>query len=176
MKPSIESLFNDFEKVKGEFISLVSSFSPEQLTYKPTGGWNMLQVLEHVISSENGTLEYMKRKTRAPWAEIEMAADEENQKSTQLNIALKSDKRWKAPDVLPNPTGAQSLENMLVYWDNLRLYYFDFLETLDENYHNRLIFNHPFSGRLNLYQTIEFLSNHVLHHIHQLKRIAEVVK
>jgi hypothetical protein len=176
MNQNLELLLQEFEEVKDTFTSLIESFSGDQRVAKPAEGWSMLQVMEHIIWSETGTLEYMKRKTQAPWAEIEITSDEEHKKSTQLNGALKSDKRWKAPDVLPDPTGAQSLENMIVYWDNLRVEYSKFLESVDENYHNRLIFKHPFSGRLNLYQTMEFLNNHVLHHIHQLKRIAEGVK
>jgi hypothetical protein len=176
MNQKLELLFQEFEEVKTTFTSLIESFSRDKRAAKPAEGWNMLQVMEHVIWSETGTLEYMKRKTKAPWAEIETTTEAEQKQSTLLNGALISEKRWKAPDILPDPTGAQSVENMLVYWDNVRLEYVNFLESLDENYHNRLIFKHPFSGRLNLYQTLEFLINHVLHHIHQLKRIAEGIK
>jgi hypothetical protein len=176
MSRSIESILNDLENVKSEFISLVTSFSQEQRAQKPIDGWNMLQVMEHIIWSEQGTLEYMKRKTQAPWADIERATDEEHKRSEQLNAALISEKQWKAPDVLPSPTGAQSFDNMLIYWENLRNDYEAFLANLDANYHHRLIFKHPFSGRLSLFQTLDFLNNHVVHHMHQIKRIASAFK
>jgi len=176
MNQNLELLLNEFEAEKSNFTSLVEGFSREQRTIKPENGWNMLQVMEHIIWSEKGTLEYMKRKTQAPWADIEKTTDEENKRSAQLNAALISDKQWKAPDVLPSPTGAQSFENMSSYWENVRNEYVAFLADLDTNYHHRLIFKHPLSGRLNLYQTMEFLNSHIAHHVHQIKRIADAIK
>lgn len=176
MNQNLEMLLNELEAEKSNFISMVEGFSRDQRMIKPENGWNMLQVMEHVIWSEQGTLEYMKRKTQAPWADIELTTENEHKRSEQLKEALISEKRWKAPDVLPDPTGSQSFENMMTYWDNLRNDYLEFLNSLDTNYHNRLIFKHPFSGRLNLYQTLEFLNSHLIHHIHQLKRIVEVLK
>jgi hypothetical protein len=176
MNQNLELLLNEFEAEKTNFTAIIAGFSRDQRMIKPENGWNMLQVMEHVIWSENGTLQYMKRKTQAPWADIELATDEENKQSNQLNSALKSEKRWKAPEVLPDPTGAQSFENMVAYWDNLRNDYLEFLGSLDANYHNRLIFKHPFSGRLNLFQTMEFLNSHIVHHVHQINRIAEGLK
>lgn len=176
MNQKLELLLNQFESEKNNFTAIVAGFSREQRAVKPENGWNMLQVMEHIIWSENGTLEYMKRKTKAPWSEIELTTDEEDKKSQQLNGALISDKQWRAPDVLPSPAGAQSYENMVAYWDKLRNDYLEFLNDLDVNYHNRLIFKHPFAGRINLFQTIEFLNNHIVHHVHQIKRIAAVIK
>lgn len=164
--------FSALEEQKDSFVMELSGFSREMRVKRPANGWNMLQVIEHIITSEAGTLEYMKRKTLAPAVEIPLAGEQSAQGSRQLNSALKSDKLWKAPEVLPDPTGTQSLENMLSYWDALRGQYRDFLEQLDPAYYHRAIFKHPISGRLDLFQTIEFLTNHIIHHRYQIHRIS----
>lgn len=173
MKRDLESIFNELEKSKLDFVQLLEKFSKEQQSFKPAESWNMLQVVEHVISSEKGTLEYLKRKTLAPYDQIETANSESESNGDKLNNALISEKRWQAPAVLMEPSGTQSLDNMLIYWNDLRLDYLSFLQKLDINYHHRLVFKHPLAGRLDLAQTLEFLSNHIIHHSYQLQRIAK---
>lgn len=173
MNNQLSESFDVWDEARIQFIQLLEKCPRELRTRHPKEGWNMLQVMEHVITSEVGTLEYMKKKTQAPAAEIPVAGEESVAGSAQLSKALKSEGKWKKPDALPDPTGAQSFDNMLAYWENLREKYKGFLEDLDPAYYDRAIFKHPFSGRLNLYQTIEFLTNHLVHHGYQLKRICK---
>jgi len=171
MNTELSTALEAFSQARIDFIKKVEDIPREQRSQHPAEGWNILQVMEHVITSEVGTLEYMKKKTLAPYADIPLAGEESEAGSAQLNRALQSEKKWKAPDVLPDPTGAQSFDNMLAYWDNLRGKYRVFLDELNPGYYNRAIFKHPFSGRLNLIQTIDFLTNHIVHHGYQVDRI-----
>ena len=41
---------------------------------------------------------------------------------------------------------------------------------------NRAIFPHPRSGRINIYQVMEFLLDHLLHHQQQLGRITKALR
>lgn len=156
---------------KDAFVAQLENCSREERSKAPGEGWNMLQVMEHLITSEKGTLEYLKRKTMAPFNDIPVAGVENASNSDQLIEALKSDRKWKAPEVLPEPTGTQSFENMLAYWDRLREDYQEFLGQLNPGYYEREIFKHPFTGRLNIYQTLDFLINHIVHHDHQISRL-----
>ncbi len=171
MHETIAPHWDKLSRLRNEWIAQLEILPQEIRSARPSGGWNILQVLEHVIISETGTLGYMKKKTAAPWSEIPQANDDHSAKATQLNEALKSEKRWKAPDVLPEPSGSQSLDNMVNYWDGLRAEYQAFLSDLDPAYYDRTIFRHPFSGPLDLYQTLDFLGNHILHHQYQVERI-----
>lgn len=173
MNKQLSEAFDEWDEARIQFIQLLEKCPRELRAEHPKEGWNMLQVMEHVITSEVGTLEYMMKKTQAPAAEIPVAGAESATGSAQLNRALKSEGKWKKPDVLPDPTGAQSFDNMAAYWENLREKYRAFLDDLDPAYFDRAIFKHPFSGRLNLYQTVEFLTNHLVHHGYQLARICK---
>lgn len=176
MDATLQSYLQRLDEAHAGFIEEISAYSREQRATSENNGWNMLQVMEHIIISEKGTFEYLKRKTSAAYTEIPLSDGENEKSSQQLNAALVSDKRWAAPQVLPPPTGTQSLENMVAYWDRLREDLEHFLLGLQPEYYHRQIFKHPFSGRLDLFQTLEFLIHHIAHHRHQLKRIAGVYK
>lgn len=173
MNNQLSQAFDELVDARIRFIEMLEDCPRELLSRKPEQGWTMLQVMEHVIAAEAGTLEYMAKKTQAPAAEIPLAGEESVAGSEQLNNALKSHGKWTKPEVLPDPTGAQSFDNMLIYWEDLREKYRSFLDALDPAYYERTIYKHPFSGRLNLYQTIGFLTNHLIHHGYQLARIRE---
>ena len=171
MNPELSSLIDRLQAEKAAFVQHIESHSPEERAAHPESGWNMLQVMEHVITSEQGTFGYLEKKTQAPHEELPLTDEAMSENGDKLKKALLSDSRWKAPQVLPDPTGAQSFENMSTYWDNLRNQYFKFLNELDEHYYDRQVFKHPFSGRLNLYQTLEFQINHIVHHGYQIERL-----
>ena len=171
LNPQLKPFIDRLQSEKAAFIQQIESLTAEERGQFPESGWNMLQVMEHVITSEQGTFGYLEKKTQAPYSEIPLTDETMQQNGEKLKDALLSDNRWKAPQVLPDPTGAQSFENMSTYWDNLRSQYFKFLEDLDEQYYKRQVFKHPFSGRLNLFQTLEFQINHIVHHGYQIDRI-----
>lgn len=175
MDSELSAALEAFTQARIDFIKQVEQVPREQRSKHPAEGWNVLQVMEHVITSEVGTLEYMKKKTLAPFEDIPIAGADSEEGSAQLNRALQSEKKWKAPDVLPDPTGAQSFENMLAYWESLYEKYRVFLENLNPGYYHRAIFKHPISGRLNLTQTLDFLTNHIVHHGYQVKRIKDSI-
>lgn len=176
MNSELSNAFEALTQARIDFIKLLEDVPRELRSKHPAEGWNMLQVMEHAISSEVGTLEYMKKKTQAPADDIPVAGEESAVGSEQLKRALQSEIKWKMPGVLPDPTGAQSFENMMAYWDGLREKYRAFFEDLNPEYYDRTIFKHPISGRLNLFQTIEFLIDHLVHHGYQLERIKKSLK
>lgn len=159
-----------------EMADKLRSWSEEKQRYRPASeSWNGLQVIEHCIGSETGTLAYMMKKTSSGWEGIPLATDENRASGTKLNEALISDKQWKAPQVLKSPTGARDLESQLSYWKKFDAKFDEFIHSLDHKFYERQVFNHPFSGRLSLYQTVEFMGNHLAHHMHQLRRIEEAM-
>ncbi len=157
-------------------ISELETWSEQDLRFKPNGAWNALQVVDHIINSEKGTLGYMMKKTMAKVKELPTRGEVEQSAADQLNAALKSDRKWKAPDVLPDPSDNRSLKEMVAYWEGLQLKMREFTSNLDAAYDDKLIFRHPLSGRLDMEQTVTFLANHIEHHMHQIERIKAEIK
>lgn len=149
----------------------LNAWSADELRHSAPDTWNALQVLEHVMVSEFGTLGYLKKKTSAPVDTLEMVGEAHTASGDQLSAALQSTRQWKAPDVLPGPTGADDLATATAKWHALHAEFAAFLGQLPDAYADRVVFRHPFAGMLGLEQTLVFLRDHIIHHMHQLQRI-----
>lgn len=135
--------------------------------------WSIAQVVEHLLSSEVGTLGYMKKKSSGGWDALEDATVEHHEKSAAINARLESDERYKAPDVLPEPGNTTSLEELLTRWNLLRDELYHFILTIDSNYFNKLVFRQPAAGMLTILHALEFMDAHLRHHLPQIKRIQQ---
>lgn len=171
MNNELRAAWQLIEDARTMYIALIESWPNDRLTHQPNGGWNALQVTEHLITSEYGTLEYVMKKTQAPAESLEPSNETAAEASRKLNLALKSDLKWEAPNVLPSPSGKQSLDTLVAQWAELRKGWEHLLGSIDEGYIKRQVFKHPIAGRLDLLQTLAFIENHIHHHVHQIRRI-----
>jgi hypothetical protein len=172
MPQTIIKVNASFTQAKNRFVNDLNSFSEKGLSATgANGGWNPVQICEHVITSEYGTLNYMKKKILGGWESLELTGASNSKAASQLHDSLISDKRWTAPAVLPEPLGQTDLDELLDNWTALRVKYDVFLDKLPVEFYDRLLFKHPYAGRLNLWQTMDFLTHHIYHHMHQLDRV-----
>jgi DinB superfamily len=161
-----------FEKARHEFLIQLAEFNTSNFNKQPEdGGWSASQVVEHILSSETGTLGYMMKKSSSGWETLEVTGEEQSNNSKALNDRLSSDMRIAAPAVLPQPTNAYNQEQLKDQWQQLRDKYQDFLNNIEERHYDKLVFKQPVAGMLNVVQAIEFLTLHLKHHIPQLHRI-----
>ena len=135
--------------------------------------WSIAQVVEHLLSSEGGTLGYMKKKSSGGWDILEDATVEHHEKSAAINARLESDERYKAPDVLPEPGNTTSLEALLTRWNLLRDELYHFILTIDSKHFNKLVFRQPAAGMLTILHALDFMEAHLRHHLPQIKRIQQ---
>jgi hypothetical protein len=172
MNSELRAAWQLIEDARTNYLSLIESWSDDRLTQQPNGGWNALQVTEHLIISEYGTLQYLLKKTQTPAESLEPSDETSAEASRKLNLALKSDLKWEAPNVVTPPSGKHTLQVLVAQWDELRAGWVQLLSSIDESYMKRQVFRHPIAGRLDLLQTLSFLENHIHHHVHQIRRIA----
>jgi len=156
---------------KNLFLAELDTWQEEHRPIKPTEGWSALQVMEHIMIAEGGTLAYMKKKTSSGWETLEMSGEEHNTKSKMVNERLQSPERYAAPSVLKEPQGNFPFEGMKTFWNNQRNDMMNFINSLMPEFYDRLLFRQPNAGLLNLYQAMEFMTYHIMHHIPQLQRI-----
>jgi uncharacterized damage-inducible protein DinB len=69
----------------------------------------------------------------------------------------------------------QPLPVLRAEWESVRRRLERTLNEYPSQLLNRAIFKHPRSGMLTIYQTLDFMVDHVLHHQRQLTRIARAV-
>lgn len=137
----------------------------------PSGEWSIAQVVEHILSSETGTLGYMKKKSSGGWDALDDAGDEHHDSSAAINARLESNERYKAPDVLPEPTNSISLHQLFEKWNTLRSELIAFVSSIQPEHFHKLVFRQPAAGMLTVLHALEFMDAHLRHHLPQIERI-----
>jgi hypothetical protein len=105
------------EAAKNAICEELDNWSSADHIAQPEGAWSASQMIEHLLSSEFGTLGYMKKKTSSGYEAIELAGQENQQASTALNTRLASGERYKAPAVLPDPVGGTDWPTQKAQWN-----------------------------------------------------------
>jgi hypothetical protein len=146
------------------------------MTQPEEGSWSAIQVTEHLLASERGTLGYMMKKSSGGWESLERTGEEQLTNSTKLNERLNSSERYAAPSILPQPENKMSAEEAEQHWTEIRSKLKAFAESVDPAHYDKLVFRQPAAGMLNILQTLEFLTLHMRHHIPQIERIAQKIK
>jgi hypothetical protein len=175
MHPLLETKLVALTQARLNFQKEFAHLSAEQCAKQPVDGWSIGQVIQHIMFSEGGTLGYMKKKSSSGWETLDVTGEEQVQNGMALNTRLQTNERYKAPAVLPEPENNIPIADALANWDRLRSDLVDFLESIEEVHFNKLVFRQPAAGMLNVIQTLDFLTNHLNHHIPQVQRIAREV-
>lgn len=161
-----------FDKAKDQLLQDIEDWSREELKFRPDeNSWNSLQVVDHLIQSEKGTLGYMLKKTQAEPEELPYLSKEDRDKAFKLIRRLKSNEQYQAPSALPSPEESKEMMILQREWEEMRERYRHFLATLSQEYYGKFIFRHPFTGPMSVEETLGFLIEHIAHHRHQIDRL-----
>lgn len=170
MNKDLKQSYQQFINTKRTFLGLIKEKTQEQQTFKPSEDeWNMLEVLEHILISEGGILGYFKKN---PPAETEYKVGLKSKMAYALLAKLyKSSKKVKAPIKILNPKGDKSLKELLGQADKYNILLQSIIMDFPEEKLKYSVFKHPVSGAMTMQNTIDFFTNHILHHLHQLNRL-----
>lgn len=161
---------------KRAMIDRLDGWSSERIRQQPAeGGWCALEVADHLLTSERGTLGYLVKKTSSGYGALETATAEHEAASAKLNEALASDGRWSAPAVLPPPDDSLQWEVVRQQWLDIQDQFERFRAAFPETAAEKLVFRHPLAGRFTFAQTLDFLRYHIQHHEYQLDRIVSAL-
>ncbi len=172
MHSEIQLRFEQLQNSKRHFEEVISAAAHNPHA-AAEGEWSIAQVVEHLLASEKGTLGYMKKKSSGGWDVLEDEAEQHRVNSAAINARLESNERYKAPDVLPEPTNTLALDALLNTWNELRNEMDAFLEGVEPRHLHKLVFRQPAAGMLTVLQALEFMDAHLRHHIPQLERIMQ---
>ena len=170
MHSEVQLRFERLQNSKQRFEDMINAAARDPHAARE-GEWSIAQVVEHLLASEKGTLGYMKKKSSGGWDALEDEAEQHRASSAAINARLESNERYKAPEVLPEPTNAQSLHALFSAWNELRKEMHAFLESVEPQHLHKLVFRQPAAGMLTVLQTLEFMDAHLRHHIPQIERI-----
>ncbi len=165
--------FNAMIAAHKEIFDAVNDLSTDRFNQKPDEkSWSVAQIMEHLFLAEEFALSYMNKKMKSQ-GKLKKAGFSSAFKSKLLNACLRSSVKFKAPSLTNPSENSYDPKEFTKQWlaqdEKFKQYLSDFpaeLVYLE-------IFKHPVVGKLNMLQTLEFMSIHAQRHKNQiLKRLA----
>lgn len=154
----------------------VEGWPDEKLNQQPQPGkWSAAQIMSHLILSERLIATSLTKKIHAN-EPLEKSGLKSWYRSVLLKLSLRSSLRFKAPRVVAKVPEYSSLSDIEVQWHQTTKEFEKLLENFPSHLLGRAIFTHPIVGRISLYQTIDFMADHVYHHLRQINRILHNTK
>ena len=152
-------------------LSEIKSVSQEKLNVHGPGKWSIVQVLAHIITAEQLSINYLNKKFQG----IGEAADTgllEELKMLALYVSQRLPFKFKAPKVvLENTPILESIEQIETAWSKTRMELKDLLNQFDDSHLSRKVYKHPAAGKLNIQQALKFFGEHIIHHQPQIKKL-----
>ena len=171
MKNATLQIFDRLEIQRMDIIFTYKRLSIAQLQYSPAPGhWNLLQVMQHLVTVEIQSLKYIERKFK----------DKDNTPKTGISAAIRNlilkaafilPIKFKAPKVAEVKEKHPDFEIMISEWDEVRSKFKELIESSDEETLKKALYKHPRAGFLNINQAMEFIETHVTHHRKQMEKI-----
>jgi uncharacterized damage-inducible protein DinB len=170
--------FEQLERATSHLLKTAEAFGSASHQSPGPGQWSAAQVVQHLLVAEMGIGQSIEKKLQHA-EELKKAGLSQAFKSLLLRVLLRLPfTRFKAPAILASATPSQvpNLPQLRQEWESVRRRLEQTLNEYPSKLLGRAIFKHPRSGMLTIYQTLDFLLDHVLHHQHQLERIGKALK
>jgi hypothetical protein len=158
------------ERSRRRALRLVSDVDPAALGRAPgPGRWSALQVLHHVVTVEALTVGYVRKKMQAGEG-LSRAGIGSRLRLLAVQAALASPLRVRAPEVAADVPATVDPDEVRARWETVRGELAALVESFPPGLLDRLVFRHPFAGRMTLAHALGTLQAHLDHHIPQVER------
>lgn len=175
MNSKFENRFNRLQDLFKEYEKEIKNISHEQANKNPeTGGWSMAEVVFHVSHAEKIIVQYIQKKLINP-EESRRAGLKSWYRASLLRFALRSKRKFRAPKVLDDPKGPYEKDALFSEWKIIRATLSQTFNSVPREHINRQLFKHPVVGKINLYQTLGFMGDHMQRHLEQVRRIKKEI-
>ena len=125
-------IFDRIEKQRKEIFSKLDALTDEQLRYNPgPGEWNILQVILHLKTAEELSVNYIKRKVRSDQT-IPHSGMLSKFRSITLKLALRLPMRFTSPKITDATGKDPDYDALKSEWEEIRSDLGSLLKELDE--------------------------------------------
>lgn len=174
MQPKLVKRFQELEQARHKILSAAESYPPSQLFMKPAPGeWSIAQVIIHLSMTEMQILGYIQK--RMSKGALQPATIRSWSRYMVVKLALRYRKKIKAPRQVISPPEEVAFAEAVKDWEQTRAKWQQALSQIPAQFMNKELFKHPLMGYITISQTLSFMTEHVLHHIAQIKRIGKAV-
>jgi hypothetical protein len=166
--------FDRIEYDRANLISQLDDLSQEQLHFRRSPEkWTILQILDHLITSEKLSVKYIKRITSTP-ENLERSGFQSKFRIFALKLALILPFKYKAPKISDATGKDPEYEKLKLEWEQIRKDLRKQINSLDKSILKGEILKHPIVGMLNMKQTLQFFDIHFNHHKKQIENIIQL--
>ena len=171
MKSAFLAHFQRLETSRKDLFQQLIPYSAENLNCKRAdGGWSAIQVIHHLIQAETGTLAYLQKKTK-DISQVPHAGFLAKIRAFLLRAFLKLPIKFKAPPFTAQLPETASLQETAEKWERTRVALLQLCLSLPEEAFEKELFRHPFAGRMNLMQMLDFFEAHFDRHLGQIMKV-----
>ena len=175
MLKNLQDTFNLLEQERKDLFAKLEMLDGDVLNYKPAADkWSITQIVFHLVKTEKLVVISMNRELKnintAKKMGIKQALN-----SLLLNTALKTNLKFKAPEIVRKVPVEYDINELITKWITVRNNLKQALEKLNSDSIRKFVFEHPYSGKLDAVQTLNFLHNHFSHHLRQIEKLAKNV-
>jgi hypothetical protein len=170
MVARLDQGFVRLESQKTATLTRLSGYSAAQVVASPqTGSWSALSVVEHLQRSEQAIVQVVSANLRNP---RRVTARDWCGAVFIINLFLLP-VRVRVPNSVAQivPGVAVNLGEVVEGWNATRRELMVLLEGFPVEAMGQGVFRHPVGGWMTIGHTLRFLSAHVIHHGHQLRRL-----
>ncbi len=166
----LEAVLARLARSKDRILGLVAAADDSRRAVAATDGqWSMLQVIEHLVLAEEGTLRVLRR---GPPAKQRVTL-RSRLILRAIELLFTMGARVRVPSQSLAPSGGVSLEALRVRWSEARDGIVAVVMGLDAQALQAPRFRHPVAGWLTVEQGLDFLERHIRHHERQIQRIRQ---
>ncbi len=153
---------------RDRLIELLRRFDKEQLNRSPEiGVWSPMEVLHHIIISEEGSLKYVKKKLSFNPV-LPRTSLISTLRYQVLIGAIHSPFHFKAPSEVVPQSKEYDLESLENHWQKVAGELHNYLVDIEPRLLDYQVYKHPLAGRLSIVQMVGFLKHHLLRHKKQI--------
>jgi uncharacterized damage-inducible protein DinB len=177
MKSALDQRLNKMDQELQQLLDLLAPLGHATLNQQPAdGGWSVLQVMHHLILSEEGSLRYVKKKMSFN-PELKRGGWGHRLRSLLLSVFLGLPFKFKAPkgvagEALPTESDFQATAQR---WLDTRRELRGFIAELPPEVLRTALYRHPRAGRLTLMGMLRFFHEHFRRHRAQIERVLKAV-
>ena len=155
----------------------LGKYPHEKLNVKPSpDAWSVMQVMQHVMTSERLSLAYVKKKTSFQQS-FKKAGLATRLRWAALKVFLWLPLKFKAPPAVnaDNFPVESDLGEVVGQWYENRKDLARFFENVPKEWIGAEVYRHPRAGRLKLEDMLVFFEDHFARHVKQIDRALKQV-
>ena len=175
MNPKLDIQLKELDGKLIRLLTEIEVYSEDQLNRKPNeNSWSVIQVMHHLMMSENYSLKYVKKKLSFN-PELKNAGVKAACRELVLTTYLSSPFKANAPEAIngDNLPNHETFWKTAQQWKTQRIELREFLETLPDELLKKEIYKHPFTGRISISGMLRFFDGHFNRHNKQIQKITK---